>query len=96
MPLIKKSFQLTIVSNIIMLFLSEEKNRCGNRSYGFPTDAIHSFCSCPEHALPIDFSALAINLVYHFVIWFSMLYLLQDAKETWATIFGPKNLSRKN
>lgn len=89
---LKNAFKLTVLSNIIMLFLSEEKNRCGNKSYGFPTDMMHSLCHCAEHAIPIDFSGLVINLIYHFVIWFSIFYLWQDAKETWIMVFRKQNM----
>lgn len=85
------SLKLSILSNIIILFLHEEKNSCGNKTYGLPADMIHSFCSCAEHAIPISITGLAINLTYHFVIWFSVFYLWQDSKETWAMFYKEIN-----
>jgi len=88
----KPSFKLSLFSNLVLLFLHEEKNSCGNSSYGLPAEFINSYCDCAEHNIPIDFSALIINLLYHFVIWYSILYLWEDAKETWAMIYGKRNM----
>jgi hypothetical protein len=53
---------------------------------------VHSVCSCAKHTMPVDLVGVAINLIYHFVIWYSILYLWQDAKDTWVMIFGKQNM----
>ncbi len=84
--------KLTVFSNIALLFLRERSSSCGSKSYGFPADFIQTYCRCSEHIFPIDVLGLGVDLAYHFVIWFAVLYLWQDAKETWAMVSRKQNM----
>ena len=78
---IKTPFKLSVISIIATIFLHESKSSCGSKGYGLPAEFINSYCTCRSHSFPMDFISLGIDIVYHFVIWFSILYLWQDAKE---------------
>lgn len=82
-----RPFKLTILSLLISIFLFESKRSCGSIAYGMPKKFFQSFCECGKHSFPIDFLGLGVDLMYHFLIWYALIYLWQDAKETWRMLF---------
>jgi hypothetical protein len=83
-----KALKLTALSLITSLFLYKSTSRCGAVSYGLPKDFIQTYCSCGNHFLPIDLIGLVFDIFYHAMLWYSLLYLWQDAKETWGMMRG--------
>ena len=87
-------FKLSVLSLICTVFLHASTSSCESKGYGLPVEFIQSYCTCGSHNFPIHFLGLGIDLVYHFVIWFSVLYLWQDTKETWGMIKLPSHKAR--
>lgn len=96
MKRIRTPFKLMVLSLIISLFLHESKTGCSRLGYGLPMNFFYSYCECGRHPMPIDFIGIVVDVVYHFIIWYSVVYLWQDAKETWQMIRGEKSKPLSN
>lgn len=86
---LKLPFKLSLVSLLVTVFLNESSGKCGSTCFGLPLRFIRSHCDCSEHAFPVDFLYLGMDILYHMIIWRILIYLLNDTKETWRMIRQP-------
>lgn len=78
---IKTPLKLTALSLVASLFLFASADICGGKGFGFPMRFIYPFCA--EGKFPISLVGLSVDFIYHFTLWFVILFLWEDLKETW-------------
>ena len=88
---LKLPLKLSTVSLLVTIFITQSSSKCGSNRFGLPLRFIRSHCDCAEHVIPIDFIYLGIDILYHVIIWYVLIYLWQDVQETWHMIRSSNN-----